>query len=257
MLLKKCTQCRKDIPSTITVCPYCQWDEVAKSPAAFDKTPTALDTQTRTDLNMLGSDDPLVRKSAADRLSQKGADIVPALINIVNEHSQKGMAEAAKLLGRLRDQRAVTALVQALKIGDEDLHAAAVWALSQMNDAQALEELVRESTRNNPTVQGYLAHVMGGYRDSRVIHALIKLLYHPNHEVSFQAAWALGEAGDKSAIRPLRQILGRKDRLLRSGAEAALRRLGGPVRRLYPIWGWVLGGVGVCGVSGLLWYFYK
>ena len=258
MLLKKCAHCRKDIPPTMTECPYCHRDQTGQDAAAELTVDTSFDAQVQRDLDLLGSDDPFTRQTAADRIGQRGISVIPHLINLLQDHTHRGIYEAARLLGRLRDRRAVGALVEALNIGDEDLRTSAVWALSQLNDPRVLEELLREAGRNNPMVQGYLAHVLAGYQDPRVVPALIKLAQNKNREVSFHAIWTLGEAGDAAAIAPLRRLLGRRDALIRSAAEAALRRLGGPVRRTVPVWGvtarWV---AGLSAAAVLIWHFYK
>ncbi|OGR89562.1 MAG: hypothetical protein A2992_03950 [Elusimicrobia bacterium RIFCSPLOWO2_01_FULL_59_12] len=258
MFRKKCPSCGKDIPTSIDVCPYCRRDEAGQAAAAELPADSGMEGSLPEDLVQLGNNDPFVRKSAADRIAQKGSAAVPTLINLLSEQSHKGAAEVARLLGRLRDRRAVSALVQAIKTGDEELRSTAVWALAQINDPLALEELLHEADRNNPTVQAYLAHIIAGVQDPRVVPALIKLARHTSREVSFQAIWALGEAGDRAAVLPLRRLLGRKDALIRAGAEASLRRLGGPVRRAIPIFG-VAAGFAACLSAGaaLFWHFYK
>lgn len=256
MFQKKCAFCRKDIPSTIVICPYCQRDE--RGQAAVEEAVILADSQLLEDIKHLGSEDPYVRKGAGERLVQRGSAAVPALTTVVQEHAQKGVAEAARLLGRLRDRRAVAALVQALKIGDEELRTSAVWALTQINDPQALEEILHEASRNNPAVQAYVAYKISAVQDPRVLPTLLKLAQHTNREVSFQAIWALGESGDSKAILPLRKLLGGRDPLLRSAVESALRRLGGPVRRAYST-AMVLGGIGsiLAVLVGLGWIFYR
>jgi HEAT repeat protein len=255
---KQCNHCHKEIPSTITVCPYCRRDEKGQELAADAAAPEAADSKLKDDLNQLGNEDPYVRRSAGDRIVQRGASAVPALSAMVSEHTHRGVPEAARLLGRLKDRRAIGCLAQALKIGNEDLRTTAVWALAQMNDPQALNELLQESERNNPAVQAYLAHIIGSVQDSRVVPALIKLAQHSSREVSFQAIWALGEAGNPAAIMPLRKLLGGKDDLLQSAAEASLRRLGGSVRRAFPLWAIITGlSVLLLGLWGVIQFFYK
>jgi HEAT repeat protein len=254
MILKKCPFCQKDIPAAISECPYCHRDESGRDVTLTEK---ALDSQSVRDVERLGSDDPVVRQQASDRLMDKGADVVPALIRLLNEHTSKGMTEAARILGRLRDRRAVPALLQALKIGDEDLRAAAAWSLHQLHDPGALNELLHELERKDNSIQPYLAFSLGGYQDSRVVPTLIKLAAHNSPEVAFQAVWALGEAGDKTAILPLRRLYSKKDLLLKAAAETALRRIGGPVRKMTSVWSWLGWTTGVGAVASLLWYAYR
>jgi HEAT repeat protein len=256
--LKPCSQCHKEIPAGITECPYCHRREQGLEGNTTEQaTLNSLEAQLQGELAQLEHDDPFVRQSAADRILQRGAAGVPLLNKVLNEHTRKGLPEVARLLGRLRDRRAIGALTQALKIGDEDLRIAAVWALTQFNEAQVLDELLNEIDRPNPMIQSYLAHTLVNYQDPRIVPSLIKLTDHKSPDVAFQAVWALGEAGDKTAIVALRKVLGRRDALLRAAAAFSLRRLGGPVRRAYSwqVYAAVIGGLSV--VSAILWHFYR
>src|SRR3954469_11654060 len=129
MFLKKCAYCQKEIPSRAKECPYCRRDESGRDMAAAERAAQPLDAQAQSEIRALSHDDPVIRKEASDRLSQRGAAVVPVLINIVQEHTHQGAKEAVRLLGRLRDRRAVGALIRALQVGDEDLRGAAVQAL--------------------------------------------------------------------------------------------------------------------------------
>jgi HEAT repeat protein len=260
VMLKKCLHCGKDAPAQLAVCPYCHQNEEGENVTlTSEKSAVLNEGQVQSDLAQLGHEDPLIQKEAADRLSQRGPAIVPLLVNRLSENVHKGASQTARLLGRFRDRRGLSALIQVLKTGDEEAKVSAVWSLSQLNDAGALDELLRECDRNNPTVQGYLAHVIVGYQDPRVLPSLLKLAAHSNREVAFQAAWALGEAGNPQPIDPLRRLLSRRDPDLKTVAQHALRRLGGPVRHVVSFWGyaWVLAVI----VAGLgLWFvmaYYK
>jgi HEAT repeat protein len=259
MLLKPCPYCHKNVPAGMTECPYCHRDEKGQE-ARFADAPSSasLDAALQHDLNQLTSDDPYARQEAAERINQRGSGVAPHLITVLNEQSRKGLPEIAKLLGRLRDRRAIGVLTQAMKIGDEDLRTAAVWALCQMHDPQVLPDLLQEAERPNPTVQGYLAHALAGYQDPRVVPALLKLSAQRPQEVVFQALWSLGEAGDAAAIPHLRRKLSRKDPLLFAAAAASLKQLGGPVRRRLPIVGYTIGVIAaLLLVTMWAWHIYR
>jgi bilin biosynthesis protein len=255
MRLKPCPKCSKDIPSGIEVCPYCRHDDQGRDTREEAGLTASAAAQVQEDLNALGSDDNLARKTAAERLAQRGAAVIPILTSVLNEHTRKGLSEVARLLGRLRDQRAIEPLVQALKLGDEELKVSAVWALSQFNDARALEELIRESQRSDSTVQSYVAHTLADFQDARVLPNLIRLTEHPSRDVAFQAIWSLGEVGNAEAVMPLRRSLGRKDPIIRAAAQAALKRLGAPARRAYSKRTYALGSLGIAAVAGLIFFW--
>jgi HEAT repeat protein len=256
MILKKCAFCQKDIPGLISVCPYCNRDKSGRDSRQPANGAETSDPQIQTDIKGLSSEDPLLRKNASDRLFQKGPAVVAPLVTHLTQSSFRRVGDAVSVLGRLRDRRAVDVLVQAMKTGDETVRVAAVCALGQINDPRALEELVRESERNDPAIQSYLAFIIAGYQDSRVVPALIRLSRHANRDVAFQAIWGLGQAGDKKSIVSLRRVLNRRDPLLKAAAVSSLRRLGGPVRRVFPVWGYAMVGLGISLGVGLM-YFYR
>lgn len=252
MFLKECPACHKNIPSGIVLCPYCKKDEKGQNVAA-ETSAAGIDPQFQTDLNGLSSDDPMIRQNASDQIAQRGIAVVPVLVQVLMEHSVRGLPEVAKLLGRLRDTRAIPALIQAGKIGDEDLRVAAVSALTAFREPEVLEELLAEANRPNPAVQGYIAHTLGNFQDSRALPILSKLAKHKSEEVAFQAVSAIGDLGDPSGIRVLRQMLSRKEPIVRDAAAGALRRLGGPVRRVVPV-AYYLSGC-LAGIAGWVIYF--
>jgi len=229
MLLKPCPFCRKDIPRAITACPYCHRDEQGKT-VPMDTAAPAADPASgkyfENDLSELASDDPFVREQAVVRMAQRGFGVVQALTSILSDHSKPGLAAIAKVLGRVGDRRALPALMQAAKLGDDELRTAAIWALAQFRDPEVLPALLSEAERPSPTVQSYLAYVLGGYQDARVIPVLSHLAGHSHREVAFQAAFALGEAGDAAGVAALRKAARRRDPVVRQAAAASLRRLG-------------------------------
>jgi HEAT repeat protein len=259
MRLTQCLYCHKSIPVRMSECPYCHRDDKGQEiDASGIPAISSIDAGLQKDLTQLGSEDLYIRQEAAERIGQRGMKVVPMLVSILNEHSRKGLADIAKILGRLRDRSAIAALTQSMKIGNEDLRSAAVWALCQMNDAEVLPALLQEAGRQNPTVQGYIAHALAGFREARVTQTLAKLSADTSSEVAFQAVWSLGEVGDASTIPLLRDRLSRRDRLIDAAARYSLKRLGGPLRRRLPKW---IVGLGVllliAGLFGLMRYFYK
>jgi HEAT repeat protein len=230
MLQKPCPFCQKRIPRSITVCPYCHRDEHGKNVMMEEKeapAQTAVSNKYfQDDLKELGSDDPFVRDQAVVRVAQQGFGVVQALISILDDLAKPGLASVAKVLGRIRDRRAIPALVQAAKVGDEDLRIAAVWALTQFREPEILPALLSEAERPHPVIQGYLAYVFGTYQDPCVVAVLGRLARNSSREVAFQAACALGETGDPGAVRALRRAAGRRDPIVREAAVTSLRRLG-------------------------------
>ena len=107
------------------------------------------------------------------------------------------MQLAARMLGRLRDARALEALCRALASAPRGVCGAAAWALSQIGGERALQ-------------------------------ALLQALGHPDEWIRWQAAGALGDLGDPQAIEPLCFCLEDPHQLLRNTAALALVKIGGP-----------------------------
>jgi HEAT repeat protein len=105
--------------------------------------------------------------------------------------------EAAEALGNLGDEKAVGALITALK---RDEFSGVRWKA-----AEALSKI------GNPAVE-----------------ALIATLQYPDDDVRWKAAIALGEIGNPDAIEPLIALLSDEDRFVRSRAAHALSMIGEP-----------------------------
>ena len=259
MILKPCPFCRKEIPRSITVCPYCHRDEQGQPVSMDSAVPTAAvaDKYFDNDLEELASEDPFVSEQAVVRVAQRGFGVVQALISILSDFKKPGLAGIAKALGKVKDRRAIPVLTQAAKMGDEELRTAAIWALAQFHEPEVLPILLSEAEKPHPLTQSFLAHALGAFQDVRVGPVLAKLAGHPNREVAFQAAYALGESGGSEGIRVLKKSWHHRDPLVRAASAAILRRLGGKPSWISPKI--VLAGSMVLAVLmvGIGWLLYK
>jgi HEAT repeat protein len=228
MILKPCPYCRKDIPRSMSVCPYCHRDEQGK-PVTMDSAVVEAPFSERefaADVKELASEDPFVRDQAVTRVVRHGAVIVPALLGILSDFAKPGLSGIAQALGKIADARAIPALAQAAKMGDDELRMSAVCALAQFHEPEVLPILLTEAERPHPIIQSYLANILGTFQDNRVVPTLARLAGHPNREVAFQAVCALGESGGRASIGVLKSNWRRGDVLVRSACAASLRKLG-------------------------------
>lgn len=258
MILKPCPFCRKEIPRAMTACPYCHRDEKGQ-PVTMDSTAAdaGVEKLSEADLRELASEDPFVRYQAVGRVAQRGFGVVLALMSHLSDFKKPGLAGMAEVLGKIGDRRAIPALAQAAKMGDEDLRMAAVAALAQFSDREVLPILIAESERAHPLIQSYLANVLGAFQDSQVVPVLAKLSTHSNREVAFQAVCALGETGDRAAIPVLQRVWRRRDALVRRACSASLRRLGAKPSWVSPAA--IVLGLAILAVLGIAvgWMVYK
>ena len=168
-------------------------------------------------------------------------------------------AAAAEGLGRLGDPRAAELLLEACAEQWEELARAAAEALGMLGTG-AVQPLARALESDRPgAVRLAAARALGRIGDlgaleplartlraeplplvERAAAALVKLgsgalvplsaalAEDPRGEVKALAAEALGELGDRGALRALKEAAGATDELVRRRAVAALGRLGDP-----------------------------
>lgn len=135
--------------------------------------------------------DPLLRLSleelsfesrTRERIVGWGPAMVPALLDRISDHRAPVRELAVSCLGKLKDPRAVEALVTLVTADSEvEVVKAAVVALGEIGDGRAVPTLVSMATAS------------------------------PEYEVSLIAIEALGQIGDVRALRPLLGIMRRQD----------------------------------------------
>jgi HEAT repeat protein len=99
----------------------------------------------------LADDNPVVRQNAEGALRSLPSGDFDSLVRGLERPRTR--AAAARLLGHLRDNRAVPQLVSALKDPEADVRASAASALGQIKDPRAVEDLVRATTDSDPGVR--------------------------------------------------------------------------------------------------------
>lgn len=102
MILKPCPFCQKDIPRSITVCPYCHRDEQGKS-VVMDSSAVEInvsDREFQADLKELASEDSYARDIAVARVAQRGAGVVQALITVLGDFAKPNLSGVARVLGK-------------------------------------------------------------------------------------------------------------------------------------------------------------
>lgn len=162
---------------------------------------------------------------------------------------------AARELGRMRDGRAVDALISALSDGDSDVIGAARDALVEIGepavsglslrlngpdesvrrraaeilgsigDARAVPLLIDALT--DPHCRAVVIEALGQIGDARAVPPLIAYLKTGNQDVRWYASRALGQLG-RAAVEPLAAYLTDKNEDVRKAATEALGAIGAP-----------------------------
>lgn len=94
----------------------------------------------------LGDPRPAVQMMACAGLGTQGnAELRPALEEVMLDRERRGRVRAACAwaLGALGDRKAVTSLLEALQVGDDDLQRATAWSLGVIGERKAVGPIVR------------------------------------------------------------------------------------------------------------------
>lgn len=149
----------------------------------------------------LDSPNATVRRNAAWAIGEltnmmpgERADAVPQLINLVGDSDEWVRMAAARALGELRDERALTRLVAALGDDNWQVRQVVVWALSEMKDDRAVTALCSVLLSDvRVEVRRGAAEALGEIASSAAIPSLKQALNDADSSVSTKAAWAISE----------------------------------------------------------------
>jgi HEAT repeat protein len=139
-------------------------------------------------------------------------------------------ASAARSLALIGDSEEVDALVDALEHDDaSDVREASAHALGLIGDSRAVSAVSRTlvDDREEPAVRGMAAEALGDLGERSAVKPLVSALSDPAVEVRFWSAFALGRLGDPAASPALRRLAESDDAELpghgsiREEAEAA------------------------------------
>ena len=196
------------------------------------------DRDTNLDKDVAGGETPIVPEilitdlgSGADTQGLQDQPIasgdgraVLALIRAVSDEDPNVRLSATETLGKLRDPRAVQALIQALQQDpDPKVRAMAAWALGEIEDPAAVSALstaLRADDDEQVRVQA--AEALGNIEDVSAIDALGEAVHDPAVEVRRAAVEALGNMDDSRIVAMVIPSLGDEDVEVRRSAASAL-----------------------------------
>ncbi len=135
---------------------------------------------------------------------------------------------AAYALGKLKSDQSVAALTSALRDKDLEVRGAAAVALGEYEDPAAIAALIGGLSDKSEFVREQSARALGRYgrASAPAVSTLIKLLTtDAGHGVKLQAAIALGQIGDRSALPALEKATHDKDPYVSRAATEALKTI--------------------------------
>jgi HEAT repeat protein len=180
------------------------------------------------------------RARATAIVRRYGARGVGRLASLVGSSKWAAQRNAAELLGEIAVAEAVPLLQPLLRGQDARVTAAAVRALSNINDpaaARAVHTVLRAATgeQRRAVVDALVAQ-----RDARVVPVLVRIIeesepFGADHAIVLDTVGALAHVGDDHAVPVLTSLMRKKKllawkkkRALKEGSLAALRAIGTP-----------------------------
>ena len=144
----------------------------------------------------------------------------------LGDQKAKVRMTAVWALGKSGDGRAVEPLIQRLGDEDKDVRQWTVLALSRLGQP-AIDPLISVLADNRSAMRWQAAAALGLAGDSRAVPSLISAMADGSNETRCWAAIALGQINDSSSREPLIMALGDTDPAVRRAAGWSLRRVEG------------------------------
>lgn len=187
-------------------------------------------------IKALNHENYLVRKGAAISLKNVGDErAVDALIKALKYEKWQDeytvliavRENSAEALGLIGDKRAVKPLIDALTNDvDEEVRWKSASALGIIGDHSAVEPLINALKDESWTVRRNVVSALGDIGDERAFEPLLQALEDEDWHVRKYVAVALGKMGDERAIDPLVKTLNDADADVRWKAIIALGDIG-------------------------------
>ncbi len=182
-------------------------------------------------VSLLGKHDQAISARIAAICIEMGPRTAPLLIRSLRDGSPKARFWSARILGEIRDPRAIRSLGDALLDSDSEVRSASTWALGEIGEratAPLLEPLLRDPLWY---VRAHAAESLGKMGDGSYAPVLGESLRDRSWWVRKNALDALVRLGDPAKPVLLKTLQG-DDRFARECAVEALLSLGVPVPAL-------------------------
>ncbi len=169
-----------------------------------------------------------VRHYAAESLGKIGdAKVVEPLTKAMEDRSFVVRDTATQALGKI-GKPAVEALIEGLKSSDENVRMYAAKVLGEIRDIRAVGPLI-EALRIKTRLRGAEGSAAQALTDigEPAVEPLIAVLKDSDENVRIMAIVSLGDIGDARAVEPLIHALKDSNKKVRSFAAKALKKIGG------------------------------
>jgi HEAT repeat protein len=169
-----------------------------------------------------------VRDFALSALQAIGRPAVEPCIAALKCSSGEPRLALIKVLGWIRDPRAIDALASLLESPDPDVRGWVVTGLADIDDVRVVPSLVRALKDSSTQVRVWAANALTTHRAPQAVAPLIECLKDKANAVRASAARALGNQADRRAAPALLQILhdASEDKGTRFHAACSLGEIG-------------------------------
>jgi len=169
-------------------------------------------------------------KNKKQEIVKMGKEVVPVLIEILNDSNAEIRQDSAEILGNLKLAEATEPLSKALLEDTSfSVRKKTVVALGKIGDPKAIPALcIALLEDKNSSIRATAAEALGQIGDPKVADALSKALLEDKiKNVRLKSAEALGKIGSKKAIQPLNKRLNSEtDKAVKKAISNALLALG-------------------------------
>ncbi|MBK7859123.1 MAG: HEAT repeat domain-containing protein [Archangiaceae bacterium] len=179
----------------------------------------------------VGRSDETRIAAAVDALASSTADVYPEVFELASNGDPAVVADAAQVLGRRRNPKAVPVLTELVGHRDDNVAVAAIEALGRIGGRSGVDTLITMVKSRNFFRVFPAIDVLGRSGDPRVIAPLAELLQDSTY--LFEAARALGRTGETAAIGPIAALLGHPSESVMRVAAVSLWELKGRYTEKY------------------------
>ncbi|MFB0560443.1 MAG: HEAT repeat domain-containing protein [Candidatus Lokiarchaeia archaeon] len=166
-------------------------------------------------LNMLGNDNPFIRRLAVLSLGKSGDPTVfETLKGLLNDKQDEVREAAIRVLNFFPSENIEEFSIKALSDPSPEVRIAAAEVLGKIESSRAVEPLINalkdkfsKFGEDFYEIRSEAARALGEIGDVRAVEPLIQALKDKDGEVRLRAAEALGKIGDERAVEPLTQAL--------------------------------------------------
>ena len=162
----------------------------------------------------------------------KDSIVVEPLITVMMDSTDRLRGQACKILGVIRDKRAVEPMIELYWKGQ--MRKDVVWSLGAIGDKRAFDVLMDGLKNGDNKLKFHCIRSFEYLKDKRAVPVLIKMLQSKKEidvpslgvkSIKPYIALALGNIGDERAVPVLKKMLKHKDSYYRHTAAVALGKI--------------------------------